>query len=531
MITKVPDRVRVIACALAAAVLAADAQPADRELTASSKRAAIAAATPEAVEAALAALRAGGNAVDAAAAAAFALMVTDPAMCSLGGRSQILIRLADGTVSAVDGATRVPGTVGPPALKGEGYQTCAVPGSPAALEEMVRSHGRLPLRVSVQPAIRLARDGFVVSGELHDQLCRHRESLERYPGSARHFLKTDGRCPGEGERLLQPVLARTLEAIADGGAGVLYRGRFARAIARDMATNGGYISEHDLTRYRPLPGVVLKDGYRDLEVLARGDQCDGASVIEALHMLEQYPVAGLERFGFEALHLIAQSIYIATADEHLPDWMQLSRELGLRRGREIDLSRRLPVSVRTSRSPEDGETNHLSVADAEGNAVAITQSIGPILGTKVANPELGFFYAYSYTMNENPVPYQRDKTSQAPTILLREGKPCLVLGSAGSVRIPGSVIQTILNVVDFGMALDQAIAAPRIFLYNNELRIETAGVAADVVSAFERLGYKVRGYDRQDGWFGRVHGVTVDQHDLTLHAAADPRDLGAAGGL
>jgi gamma-glutamyltranspeptidase/glutathione hydrolase len=107
----------------------------------------------------------------------------------------------------------------------------------------------------------------------------------------------------------------------------------------------------------------------------------------------------------------------------------------------------------------------------------------------------------------------------------------LVLGSAGSVRIPGSVVQTILNVVDFGMALDQAIAAPRIFLYNDELRIETAGVAAGVVSAFERLGYRVRGYDRQDGWFGRVHGVTVDQHDLTLHAAADPRDLGAAGGL
>ena len=499
--------------------------------TASSRRAVVAAATPEAADAALAIMQAGGNAIDGAVAAAFALMVTDPAMCSLGGRSQILLRLADGTLVGIDGASQAPARIGTAARSGQGYTTCPIPGSPAALEEVSRRFGRKPLSEVMQPAIKLARDGFVVPKDLHDRFHSAQVSLARYPGSSTHYLKSDGTCFSENDRLVQPALARALEAVAKGGAATFYRGEIAAAIVRDMAANGGLVTAADLEQYRPVAGVVLKGGYRGLEIIGRGDQCDGASVIEGLHLLDQRPLARLGRFSAEALHLLAQVVYLASADELLPDWLQLSRELTLRRSREIDLSRLMPVSTKPEQPATDGETNHVSVVDAEGNAAAITQSIGPPFGSKVANPEFGFLYGYSYAMNEAPVPLQREKTSQSPTIVLSGGRPYLVLGSAGTSRIPGSLIQTIVNVVDFGMTLEEAIATPRVFLNRDELRVEAVGASATAVKAFESLGYKVRIYPHLDGWFGRVHGALVDQKNGMLHAACDPRDAGGAAGL
>jgi gamma-glutamyltranspeptidase/glutathione hydrolase len=208
--------------------------------------------------------------------------------------------------------------------------------------------------------------------------------------------------------------------------------------------------------------------------------------------------------------------------------MQVSKHHAARRLREIDLTRALPIPVRGG--GPDGDTNHLSVVDAAGNAVAMTQSIGPGFGSRVANPELGFFYAYSYDMNDEPVPFQREKTSQSPTMLLNDGAPFLVLGSAGSGRIPGSIVRTVVNVIDHEMSLEDAVAARRWFIADNELRIEATGLPSHSQEALEALGYALSLYDGMDGYFARVHAVLLDPSSGVLWGASDPRDFGAAGG-
>ena len=505
--------------------------PVFAQKTAEGRRGMVSAPTPEAVQAGLEILRSGGNAVDAAAATAFALMVTDPAMCSIGGRSQILIFMEDGRTAGIDEATMAPGMLEGPACTGHGYRTAPVPGSPAALDCMLTQYGTLPLAKVMQPAIRLARDGFTVTAGYEDSFSRYGKVFPHYPGSVIHFMKKDGNDYKEGERFRQPVLAKTLATLADEGSRSVYSGSIGRAIVDDMREHGGLVTERDLEFYSPGKGAVVEGWYRTFRIVSRGDQCDGASVIEMLHILEHFDLKKyrIDDPGF--LHLMAQVLYLGNADEYLPDWQQVSTELAQRRVREIDLDRKIPVSIRPSPQVQSDHTNHLSVVDAEGNAVALTQSIGPSFGSKVANPELGFFYAYSYDMNDDPVPYQREKTSQSPTMVLSGDQPVLVLGSAGSSRIPASIVQVIVRMIDFGMSIDAAIAAPRLFLYGDELRMETKGLTPETVKSFKAWGYKVRTYADLDGWFGRVHGVAVDHKTGEQRGGADPRDEGAAKGL
>ena len=489
----------------------------------------ISAPTPEAVEAGLAILEQGGNAVDAAAATAFALLVTDPQMGSVGGRSQILIHLQDGSFIGIDGATQAPLRVGEPWGVGHGYGTIPVPGSPAALEGMLLEYGTLTLAEVLAPAIRLAAVGFTIKEDLHAAFRLHEEILKRYAGTRTHFFKADGAPYSEGDLFQQPALALTLEAMARDGATVLYEGALAEALVGEMEANGGLIRHDDLAQYRPMRGEIVEGEYRGHRIVARGGNCDGASVIEMLQILEHFDLAGYDITDPEYIHIIAQALYLGVTDEYIPDWMQVSKAHAARRMREIDLSRAHPTAVREPNTL-DGDTHHFSVVDAAGNAVAITQSIGPSFGSKVASEELGFFYAYSYDMNDDPVPFQREMTSQSPTMLFKDGHPFLVLGSAGSSRIPGSIARTVVNVVDHGMGLEDALSARRWFIADDVLRIEVPGLPDSVRGALEGLGYSLRPYQELDGYFARVHVVMVDPATGLLLGASDPRDHGGGGG-
>jgi len=429
----------------------------------------------------------------------------------------------------IDGATQSPRLTKDPAQIGHGYRTCPVPGSPAAIEEMVQKYGTLPLKTVLEPAIQLAKQGFIIKKDYHDLFRRNEEFLRLYPGTAEHFLKEDGDLFAEGDHFCQPALAKTLEAIADKGAGILYRGRIAQAVVHDMLNHDGLIREDDLDQYLPLPGKIVKGDYRGYDIISRGDQCDGASVIETLHILEHFPLADFQPEDPLYLHFLTQAIYIGHADEYLPDWQQVSKALAARRVREIDEKRTLPVPLR--KNPLEGETNHLSVVDDKGNAVSLTQSIGPSFGSKVVHPELGFFYAYSYDMNDDPIPYQREKTSQSPTIILNQGRLFLVLGSAGSSRIPASIVQTVVNVIDHKMTIDKAVSFPRLFLAGEELRIEGVLFQKLSVKQLENFGYKLKIYDEFNAYFGRVHAILIDSQTKKISGAADPRDAGASGGL
>ncbi len=514
-----------VACLLLFQIVPSHAQ----ERVASGREYMISAPTPEAVEAGLAILAQGGNAVDAAAAVAFALLVTDPQMGSVGGRSQILIRLADGTFVGIDGATQAPMRVDEPWGRGHGYGTIPIPGTPAALEEMVGDYGTLSLSEVLQPAIRLALDGFRIKQDLHGAFRSNRERLSLYPGTRAHFFKADGSPYSQGDIFKQPALAVTLQTIALEGAEALYSGSLADALVSELEANGGLIRHDDLAQYRPRAGEIVEGDYRGYGIVARGGNCDGASVIEMLQILEHFDLAGYDIADPEYIHLMAQALYIGVTDEYVPDWMQVSKPHAARRVREIDLGQALPIPVRRPDGLE-GDTHHFSVVDSAGNAVAITQSIGPSFGSKVASEALGFFYAYSYDMNDEPVPFQREKTSQSPTMLLRDGELFLVLGSAGGARIPGSIVRTVVGVVDHGKSLEDALAARRWFIANNELRIEGGGLSTATQDALRALGYTLNLYPDQDGYFARVHAVLVDPLTNLLIGGSDPRDFGAAGG-
>lgn len=489
----------------------------------------IAAPTPEAVQAGLEILEAGGNAVDAAAATAFALHVTDPQMGSVGGRSQILIRLADGSFHGIDGATQAPLRVDEPWGRGQGYRVVPIPGSPAALEQMLEEFGTMELGEVLQPAIRVASEGFTIKRDLHEAFRANQESLRRYAGTRTHFFKPDGSPYSEGDLFRQPALARTLETMAGEGAAALYTGSLADVFVRDMEENGGLVRHDDLAQYRAREGEIVRGSYRGLPIVARGGNCDGASVIEMLQILEHFDLAEYDIADPEYVHIVAQALYMGYTDEYVPDWMQVSKAHAARRVKEIDLERALPTPVRGPAAVA-GDTHHFSVVDAAGNAVAMTQSIGPGFGSKVASPELGFFYAYSYDMNDDPVPFQREKTSQSPTMLLANDGLFLALGSAGSARIPGSIVGTVVNLVDHGMTLRQALAARRWFIANNQLRIEAPGLTDATLRALEGYGYELSLYEEMDGYFARVHAVMVDPDSGILVGGSDPRDYGAAGG-
>jgi len=334
----------------------------------------------------------------------------------------------------------------------------------------------------------------------------------------------------EGDKFVQPALAHSLEIIAREGTGSLYHGELAEAIIEDMNNNQGLVTADDLAQYRPRKGEIVSGHYRGYKIISRGDQCDGASVIEILQILEHFNLADFQINDPTYLHLVTQAMAIGKLDEYLPDWQQTSDELADRRVREIDLEKTLPVPVKPIIQQEEGYTNHLSVVDEQGNAVALTQSIGPTFGSKVVNPELGFFYAYSYDMNSDPIPFQREKTSQSPTIVLKNDKPFMVLGSAGSSRIIASIVQTILNVIDQNMSLERAVASPRVFLYENELRIEAMQIPGSTREKLQLFGYKIKTYDELNGWFGRIHAILIDNTDHKIYGAADPRDCGTAKG-
>jgi len=489
----------------------------------------IAAPTPEAVAAGQAILARGGNAIDAAAAAAAALWVTDPAMASVGGRAQILIRLADGRILGIDGATQAPLRLGEAAGLGHGYGTAPVPGAPAAIQAMLDEHGTLSWGEILAPAIRLAEEGFVLKEDLPEAFHQFGESLWLYAGTRTHFLKADGSTYSTGELFRQPALGQTLRVLARDGAGALYQGPLADAIVADMEANGGLVQHDDLSQYTPLEGPVLQGDYRGFDIMARGGNCNGASVIQMLQMLEHFDLGGYEITDPEYVHVLAQTLLIANLERHGPDSIQISKAHAAQLVREMDLGRALLPPAQEG-TPRNGETNHLSVVDAEGNAVALTQSIGNSFGSKVVNPELGFFYAYSYDMNDEPVPLQREWTSQSPTILEKDGELFLSVGSAGSNRIPGSIVRTVVNVIDHGMTLEEALAARRWFISNDELRIEGEGLPGPVKEALKAMGYDLSLYPSPDGYFARVHAVLVDPDTGLLTGGSDPRDYGGAGG-
>ena len=508
-------------------------------------------------------LQHGGNAIDAAVAVGFALAVTHPAAGNLGGGGFMVIRMADGRETTIDYREVAPAgalrdmfldSAGEPVSDRSlvGPLASGVPGSVAGMALAHRRYGRLPLAVVMAPAIALARDGFDVSWALADSLKSAQSLLARFPGSARAFQRADATMPGPGDRLVQPDLATTLTLIAEQGPDAFYKGAIADLIAAEMARSGGLITKADLAAYTARERPPIIGTYRGYRVISMPPPSSGGiALVQLLNILESFPLADYGHNSSRAIHLVAEAARRVYADrsEWLgdPDFFKvpvtglLSRRYAdtLRRG--ISETRATPsqeVKPGQPRDFEQSDTTHYSVVDAEGNAVATTTTLNGSYGSGqivagagfLLNNEMDDFSAKAGTPNmfgliggeANAVgPGKRMLSSMTPTILVKDGKTRLVVGSPGGSRIITTVLQVVLNVLDFKMNVQEAVDAPRFHhqWLPDAIRLERQGFPADVVTALEAMGHTTEVGDDM----GDVHAIMIDEATGLRLGASDPR--------
>jgi len=561
-----------LALALALARVAQAAAPAP--LT--SERALVVSPHAAASEAGAGLLRAGGNVVDAAVAAAFALSVVQPQSTGIGGGGFLLIRLADGRAFALDARETAPAAATPdlytrPGVPDDaslvGGLAVATPGLVAGLALAQERFGSRPLAEVMAPAIRLAAEGYPIGAYQAGlvEALRPRAPLARFPETARiHFP------PGPVDartRLVQSDLARTLRAIAERGPRAFYAGRVAETIAKAAQEAGGILTAEDLARYRPVLREPLAGRFRGFEVLAfPPPSSGGVTLLETLLVLEGFDLARLGAGSSAAIHRIAEALKLAFADRavHLgdPDFAALpvARLLDpayaarLRARINPPRWRRAPwtwgrdeVAIDVAGpglAPVGAGTAHLSVADASGNAVAITGSINTPWGSWVTAPGTGVLlnnemddfatrpgqanaFGLVALAGANGVePGKRPLSSMAPLIVLEGGRLRFVAGSNGGPRIITGTLLALLHHLEFGMDVAEAVAYPR-FHHQwrpDELLLE-AGNPADVVEALRARGHAVRVVDDLGGG---VEAIAFDPETGRLSAAPDPRRDGAA---
>ena len=510
---------------------------------AESPRGMVASASRFATEVGARVLAEGGNAVDAAAATAFTLAVTEPTMSGLGGRTSIVIRTAAGDYYGIDGLNQVPRSFreGAPA----GYSTSAIPGVPAALISAVEKYGSWPLSRIIAPAIRLAEEGFPLTALEATRFRQNAEELRTFEGSRRYFLKPDGSAYAPGETFIQKDLGRTLRAIAEGGARAFYTGWIADSIHADMVRHGGFITRDEMAAYQALPSILVRGSYRGHDLVSNYEPASGHVVIEALHIMERFDLGRMP--SAEYASVVGQAMQLALTDRSAGTGSPEERARQLtskahaaERAKEVLVPgpvARVPAG-RVDDEPEpwwlrpdQDNTTHLSVVDANRMAVALTQSLGPVLGSRLAASGTGFLFATRL----GDVPGSRPGSTISPTIVTDPSNRLLyVLGGAGDSRIISAVIQTLSRAIDQTLPLERAVAAPRVHPTGaTTLRIErdTASRIGWLDAEMDRL--KALGFTIEtepSTYYGRVHAVVVDHETRRLIGVAEPRGFGSAAG-
>ncbi len=553
---------RVVLAVLAFAVVPLQVGAQSAPQVARSADGVVVAAQPLAAAAGARMLELGGNAADAAVAAAFAISVVEPSMNSIGGRNQILIRTPDGGIAGIDGTTSVPLGYDPATAPraAYGYPTIGVPGSVAGLMRLHEEYGSLPLTTIMAPAIDYAAHGFrLLPGEARRQ-AGSRGQVAESEGARRYYLKADGSPYSPGDRLVQSDMAATLRAISLGGGDAFYRGEIAGRIADDMAANGGFLTREALAAYEAEDSRIVRGSYRGFEIVGSDIPASGAIAILALQIAEVFDPDSMSDEAWASV--IAQSLALAMAEYRRPSSDSSAvRVTSKGLARELSGQVRVPAEATMESGaaepwaaagaggsglagvvegldlpPEDGHTTHLSAADGNGMAIALTQTIGPGMGAKVATPGLGFLYAVTLGgylgISE---PGERARSGITPFMVLDDGEPFLVLGAAGGIRIISAVVQAVTRVIDDGLALPAALAAPRVHPdmgpdglagFSVEAGPED-GWSGTSVEEFRELGFEITATPRQ-GAFGRIHGLQYDAATRTWIGAADPDWEGAA---
>ena len=520
-------------------------------------------------------MKRGGNAVDAAIAVAFALAVTYPAAGNLGGGGFMMIRLRDGRTTAIDYREMAPAAAHRDVYldergelkKGEGgslvgYRASGVPGTVAGMELALRKYGsgRLNWAQLVEPARRLAAEGFQLPYGLARSLRANVKDLTLYPESKKVYTD-NGRLREEGEVWRQPELAATFARMQRQGAREFYEGRTARLIADDMRAHNGLITLEDMKNYVAKERVPVRTTYRGFEVVSMPPPSSGGAVlIEMLNILEGFDLRNMGASSSERYHAQTEAMRRAFADraEYMGDsdfvkvpvagLIDKSYAERLRRG--ISLSRAsTSAEVKAGRPAgwESEETTHFTVVDAEGNCVSNTYTLNDSYGSKVVmkgtgilmNDEMDDFAAKPGTPNmfgliqgeRNAVaPRKRPLSAMTPTFVLRkDGSLWFAVGSPGGPTIINTVLQVITNVVDFDMNIQQAVDAPRIHhqWLPDEIVYEPFGLSADTFRALEQRGHRLVARPR---YMGDAHGIMIEEGTGVRLGASDPRNYGETVG-
>lgn len=519
-------------------------------------------------------MKKGGSAVDAAIAVGFALAVTHPSAGNIGGGGFMLVHKTDGGVTAFDFREKAPAAAHERMyldangnyirdLNHEGYLAVGVPGTVAGFFLAHEKLGNKPMAELIAPAIQLAEKGFPLSWDLAEDFQDLAPEFKKYPGSAKSFLKRDTVLYEPGEIWRQPDLAKTLRRIQKSGRDGFYKGETARLLAADMRKNGGLITADDLANYQAKERQPIHGTYRGYDVYSMcPPSSGGTAIVEMLNILEGFTLREYGHNSAQHIHLLAESMRRAFADRarHLgdPDFnpdspiAQLTSKSyaeQLRRG--ISLNRVSPSDpAAIHEAYESSETTHYSVVDPAGNAVVVTYTLENSYGSRIVAEGTGFLL--NNEMGDfNPWPGHTDSTgmigtapnlvkpgkrmlsSMTPTVVAKNGKPYLLIGSPGGRTIINTVLQVIVNVIDFDMDIADAIAAPRIHhqWLPNVLRIEKFGTTKDTQRLLEMMGHRVQfGYSTRSQ--GSAMGIMINPKTGLRLGAADPRAAdGAAAGF
>ena len=510
-----------------------------------SKNGIVSTAHPLATTAGVKMLEEGGNAMDAAVAAAFTLSVVEPSMSGIGGRAQIIIYTPTGGVHGIDATTQAPSFYEFDDTAGVeyGYQTIAVPGVVKGLTDGLSEFGSLPLAQVMKPAIGYAQNGFtLLPGEALRQESVN-EVLKEFSGTWQHYLNEDSTTKKAGSWIIQNDLSNVLKAISEKGPDVFYRGWIAQMMVQDVRQNGGFLTLESLENYRAERSHIVSGSYRGYGIKALWLPAYGAITIEALQILEQLPVNFNEdREWARAVYHAIQAAYLDKKEQKtLDDAVRFtSKSWAKKRAMETPLMNGTLINgSRTDKKdsiPEiqkdlEGHTSHLTVVDKNGMIVSLTQTIGPTMGSKVATSGLGFLYAQTMGGYLGEVePNLRVPSHISPVIVFKDDKPLLALGAAGGSRIPSSIVNVISKIIDYGMPLSKALYAPRVHPLEEGINLEVVDGTSwneEDSTYFSQLGYTVE-MRRLPAQFGRIHAVMLDTLTGEWIGCADPDWEGTA---
>lgn len=508
-------------------------------------------------------LLAGGNAIDAAVAALFALTVVEPMMVGVLGGGVAHIRLADGRNLVLDGLSTAPGRASADMyetlsdeigrsrdVRGRenvvGPKAVAVPGALAGWCEALARFGTLPLADVLAPAIRLAERGFIASPYLSDCAGDCAADLARDPGLSALFLP-GGQAIKAGTRVVQGDYAASLRLIAQQGPAALYDGPLGAALTSYMATHGGLIDQADLSAFRVVEREPIRGTYRGFEILGPPPpSSSGVHIVQMLNILEGYDIGSLGFGSADAVHLLAEALKIAFADRAVATADPAFVRVPVARliDKAYAAERRADIDLRAARAwapglpgGESADTTHVTVADAAGNVVATTQTINGLFGACTQIPGTGMLANnYMYNFDPHPgralsiAPGKRVFTSMAPMMVLRDGRLAFALGLPGALRIFPSALQAIVNLIDHGMTLQEAVEAPRVWTEGGPLELEDA-IPEPVAQALAARGHAIARVPRIAGGMNAI----AFNPDGTLTGAAcwraDGTPVAISGGL